>query len=290
MKISAIEGVQCRLGEGAVWDDAGGKLCLIDIYGNKLLRHDPVSGTTESWETPGHVGALALRESGGVVLAMRDGLTTLDFDTGALEVLSGPVFSDSRVTINDGAVDRAGRFVFGGCSAGFDDPKPIGGLYAFGPDHAVLELDRGIYQSNSHCFSPDGATLYAGDSFTFTLYAYDYDVASGGVANRRVFARTEALGGRPDGSSVDADGCVWMAVFEAGKVAAFRPDGRLERTVDLPVALVSSVAFGGAARDVLYVTTIDPVSFGRPAEAGAGQVFAIEGLGTRGVAEPRYAG
>lgn len=290
MKIERIETPRCGLGEGAVWDHDARALYYLDIFGETVFRHDPASGETRSWKTHGHVGALALRERGGAVLAMTDSLYGLDFASGEVAKLAGPAFANPRVTINDGAADRAGRFVFGGCSAGMDDPQPIGGLYALGSDHAIAELDRGTHQSNSHCFAPDGRTLYAADSFVKTLYAYDYDGASGQVANKRAFARTDELGGVPDGSAVDADGIVWVSIFQAGKIAAYRPDGRLERVIDMPVKLISSVAWGGDALDRLYVTTIDPVAFGWPAEAGAGDVYAIEGLGSRGVPEGRYAG
>jgi sugar lactone lactonase YvrE len=122
------------------------------------------------------------------------------------------------------------------------------------------------------------------------LYAYDYDGASGQVSNKRAFAETAELGGVPDGSAVDADGVVWVSIFQAGKIAAYRPDGKLERVVDMPVKLISSVAWGGEGLDRLYVTTIDPVSFGWAAEEGGGNVYVVEGLGTRGVPEGRYAG
>lgn len=290
MKIERVPTVRCGLGEGAVWDAEAGALYFLDIFGQQVFRYDPASGETQSWKTPGHVGALALREGGGAVLAMKDSLYGFDFASGEATKLAGPAFTSDRVTVNDGAADRAGRFVFGGCSAGMEDPQPIGGLYALGADRRIAELDYGTHQSNSHCFAPDGKTLYAADSFVKVLYAYDYDGASGQVSNKRVFAETAELGGVPDGSAVDADGVVWVSIFQAGKVAAYRPDGKLERTIDLPVKLISSVAWGGEGLDRLYVTTIDPVQFGWAAEEGGGNVYVVEGLGTRGVPEGRYAG
>ena len=156
--------------------------------------------------------------------------------------------------------------------------------------YAVRKLDSGVTFSNSPCFSPDGRTLYFADSFLYSLYAYDYDPETGEVSNRRLFADTRPLGGMPDGSTVDADGLVWMAVFETGKIAAFRPDGSVERLVDVPVKLVSSVAFGGPDLDRLYFTCLDPSFMQKPAEVGGGEVHVIDGLGARGLPEPRYAG
>lgn len=290
MKIERVATQRCLLGEGAVWDAEGKSLYFLDIFGKKVFRYDPASGITESWQTPGHVGALALRQGGGAVLAMTDSLYIFDFASGAAEKIAGPAFASDQVTVNDGAADRAGRFVFGGCSAGIDNPRPIGGLYSLDTQGNIAELDYGTHQSNSHCFAPDGKTLYAADSFVRTLYAYDYDPATGQVANKRAFANTADLGGVPDGSAVDADGVVWVSIFQAGKVAAYRPDGGLERTIELPAKLISSLAWGGEALDRLYVTTIDPAAFGWEAEEGGGHVYVVDGLGSRGVPEARYAG
>ncbi|MEZ5736611.1 MAG: SMP-30/gluconolactonase/LRE family protein [Novosphingobium sp.] len=290
MKIERADTHRCGLGEGAVWDADEQALYFLDIWGQKVFRHDPAAGTTKSWDTPGHVGAMGLREGGGAVLAMKDSLYTLDFAGGECVKVAGPVFDTPRPTINDGAVDRAGRFVFGGCDTDIENAQPVGGLYALDTGHRVTQLDSGIHLSNSHCFSPDGKTLYCADSFLNNAYAYDYDVATGQVSNKRVFVNTEDLGGCPDGSAVDADGLVWMSIFEGAKVAAYRPDGTLERAVDMPVRLISSVAFGGPGLDRLYVTTIDPTEFGGEAEEGSGYVYVVEGLGTCGVPEARYRG
>lgn len=289
MKIERAATERCGLGEGAVWDAEEQALYYLDIFGKKVFRHDPAAGTTRSWETPGHVGAMALR-AGGAVLAMKDSLYTLDFADGACRKIAGPAFDSPDVTINDGAADRHGRFVFGGCSAGIDNPRPIGGLFSLDAGHRITKLDGGTHQSNSHCFSPDGRTLYCADSFLHSLYAYDYDLETGQVANKRVFANTEALGGVPDGSAVDADGVVWVSIFQGAKIAAYLPDGKLERVVEMPVRLISSVAWGGPKLDRLYVTTIDPTQFGWDAEEGSGHVYVVEDLGSRGVPEPRYLG
>lgn len=289
MKIERVDTVRCRLGEGAVWDARDQALYFLDIFGETVFRHDPAAGSTQSWKTPGQIGALALRENGGAVLALTDTLNAFDFATGRADKIAGPAFTSDQVTINDGAADRAGRFVFGGCSAGMDNPRPIGGLYSLDREGRIAELDHGTHQSNSHCFSPDGRFLYAADSFVRTLYAYDYDPATGEVAGKRTFANTNDLGGVPDGSAVDADGLVWVSIFEAGKIAAYRPDGRLERVVDLPARLISSVAWGGDGLDRLFVTTIDPAAFGWAAEEGGGHVYVVDGLGSRGVPEGRYA-
>jgi len=288
MKIERAPIPRLGMGEGALWDSDDQALYFLDILGRTVFRHDPASETTQSWAAAGQTGAMALRRGGGAVLGVHDALQAFHFASGATAKLTGTLFDNPDVTINDGAADLRGRFVFGGCSTGMDNPRPIGGLYSFGLDHRVVQLDDGTHQSNSHCFAPDGRTLYAADSFLRNLYAYDYDLDTGQVANKRVFANTGDLGGVPDGSTVDADGLVWVTVFQAGKVVAYRPDGRIERTVDMPVQLVASAAWGGPDRDRLYVMTIDPCQFGWPEEEGSGHVYVVDGLGSKGFAEPRF--
>jgi sugar lactone lactonase YvrE len=233
---------------------------------------------------------MALRQRGGAAVAMKDTVYALDFETGRCEPLAKLEGAPARATFNDGKVDRRGRFALGLCDTDMADPKPIGGLVSLDADHRFRELDRGVHFSNSPCWSPDGRTLYFSDSLPNAIYAYDYDLETGAASNRRLFADTTELGGMPDGATTDSDGLVWVAIFRAGKVAAFRPDGKVERVVEMPVRLAVSVAFGGANLDQLYVTTIDPTFFGEAAEDGAGEVYVIEGLGARGVEEPRFAG
>lgn len=290
MQIRRIESCRCLLGEGPVWDVAEQALFVLDIAGQKILRFDPADESTTNWETPLRPGAMALRESGGAVVAMQNQVQRLDFDTGSFELIATADEQPPEAVFNDGKVDRQGRFVIGSCSSGFDNPRPIGGIFSLGLDHQVKRIESNITFSNSPCFSPDGRTLYFSDSNEYACYAYDYDCETGQVANRRLFVDTRPVGGMPDGATVDSEGLVWIAIFRAGKVVAYRPDGGVERAVDLPVKLTVSAMFGGPKLDQLYVPTIDPAFFGEPAEEGAGYLYVVEGLGVRGLPEPRYAG
>jgi len=288
MKVTRVDTVRCGVGEGAIWDTADKALWFTSIMEATLHRYDPVSGETRTWQAPGHIGAVALHKDGRAVIGSKDRVLALDLASGAVEELSGPLWDDPAVTINDGAVDAAGRFLLGGCSAGFENPRPIGGLFRVNPDGSTGQLDSGIHQSNSHCFAPDGRTLYASDSFIETVFAYDYDPASGAIGERRVFAQTTDLGGVPDGAVCDSEGRVWISLFKAGMIAAFRPDGTLERTVELPTKLGVSCAFGGEKLDRLFVTTIDPAVFGWPEDPAGGYVYVVDGLGVTGVTQARF--
>jgi L-arabinonolactonase len=289
VEISRVDTAHCLLGEGPVWDAATHALYFLDIGQKRIHRYDPHDGKTRSWETPSGVGAMALREAGGAVLAMGDSICTLDFDSGSITHIASAQ-QPSQAIFNDGKVDRRGRFVLGSCCTDLANPQPIGGVFSLGADHNIVRLESNISFSNGPCFSPDGRTFYFSDSGQHACYAYDYDHESGALSNKRLFADTRALGGMPDGATVDSDGLVWIAIFKGGKVAAFRPDGRVERVVEMPVRLSVSVMFGGDRLDQLFVTTIDPVFFKEAPEEGAGDLYVIEGLGARGLPEPRYAG
>lgn len=279
-----------------MWDADRQALHYIDNSGRKVHTYDPASGTSRTLDMPDVITTLVLRQGGGAVVTLRSGVHFLDLDTGALELVH-PLANPPPYVFNDGKVDSRGRFVIGASTANFADPGPDGGLFRLDPDRRLTRLDEGVHFSNSPCWSPDGSTLYFSDSWISTTYAYDYDVESGGVSNRRPFVNTRDLGGLPDGATVDVDGLFWVAVFRAGKIAAYRPDGGLELLIDMPVKLPSSVAFGGPELDRLYVTTIahDVAGAAHGDHAGApdaqaGSLFVIEGLGARGRAEPAFAG
>lgn len=233
MQIHRVDTRRCQVGEGALWYADEHALYFLDITGRKVHRYEPASGVTRSWETPGAVGSMALRQGGGAVVAMKDTVHALDLEIGACAPLARLEGAHPRATFNDGKVDRRGRYLIGLCEGDMSDPQPIGGLYSLGADHRFGELDRGIHFSNSPCFSPDGATLYFADSLPNAVWAYDYEQETGQASGKRLFADTTELGGMPDGATTDSDGLVWMAIFRAGKLAAFRPDGKVERIVEM---------------------------------------------------------
>ena len=295
MKITRLDAPHCVGGENPMWDAARQVLHYIDNTGMKVHSFDPATGHARTFEMPAIITTLVLREGGGAVVTLRTGIHFLDLDTGELELIH-PLADPPTHVFNDGKVDSRGRFLIGASTANFANPGPDGGLFRFDPGLNLTKLDSGIHFSNSPCWSPDGRTFYFSDSWINTTYAYDYDADTGNVSNRRTFINTSDLGGLPDGATVDTDGRIWMAIFRSGKIAAYRPDGQVERVIDMPVKLVSSVAFGGPALDRLYVTTIahDVVNAAQGEDDGggglAGSLFVIEGLEARGRAEPLFGG
>lgn len=288
MNIERLNAPRCAVGEGPIWDAAEQALFYIDIIGKRVMRWDPVTGQNRQWDTPAVIGSMALRASGGALLALADGFYALDFDTGAVSSFAKPDPLPHRAQLNDGKADRRGRFIAGSTDSKMQDY--IGAIFSLSPGGGVRALDTGICISNGPCWSPDDRVFYFADSIPKNIYAYDYDIETGAAQNRRVLVNTDALGGFPDGATVDAEGLIWSAICEGGKIAAFRPDGKIERLIDMPVKLPSSVMFGGPNLDILYVTSIDPRFLGRMPAPDDGCLFAIHGLGARGIAEPRFAG
>lgn len=287
MKITRLDVPQGTISEGPVWDVAEQALYWIDILEKKVHRHDPSAGKTKTWMAPDIIGSMAVREGGGVIAALGGGVHALDLETGECSLLAAHADLDETVQLADGKVDRKGRFIVGSSDRKMQDPH--GKLYSLEAG-ALREIDNDYFLSNGPCWSPDDKTFYHSDSIRKTIYAYDYDLATGDLSNRRAWASTEDLGGIPDGATIDADGCMWIAICEGGKVVQFRPDGEIERIVEMPVTCPASVMFGGPDLDLLYVPSLSPAFLGRQADPLDGSMFVIEGLGAKGLPEPRYAG
>ncbi len=303
VRIECVVECQNHLGESPIWDPQERLLYWVDGTGPRvgnpsIWRFDPRTGATSTWHTDQDVGAMVLREGGGAVLAMSDGFYFFDFDSGGPPELIARVEADEpRTRLNDGKVDRRGRFFAGG----MDDKEELGlcGLWRLDPDLRMTRVDEGIICSNGPCWSPDDRTFYFADTFREELWAYDFDIETGGVSNRRVFASSQSLPGLYDGSTVDAEGCVWNAMVIGGELIRYTPDGEIERQIGMPVRNITSLIFGGDELDVLYVTSMARVKHPavhdrfaaelRP-QFQAGAVFAVTGLGVRGLPEPRFAG
>ena len=289
LRIEVVNADRDQLGEGPLWDVEEQALYWIDSYGPAVHRLEP-GGRRRTWPLPEHVGSIALREKGGAICSLRSGFHALDFETGTVTKLVD-VGSHPRTRINDGKVDLQGRFIAG--SMDYEEREPLCASYRLDADHSVTRIDDDIICSNGPCWSPDGSTLYFADTTKRQIYAYDYDMADGSVSNRRVFVDFAALGfhGYPDGATVDAEGALWSCEVYRGRLLRFLPDGRLDRAIGLPVESATSVMFGGPNLDVAYVTSMArPIAGVPPLEDEAGMLFAIYGLGVRGIPEPRFAG
>ena len=275
------------LGEGPVWDTQEQALYWVDIRAPAVRRLDWRSQRVTSWPMPEMVGSLAVRERGGLLLALKSSLSFFDPAAGNFERVSAPEIDCPDMRFNDGKCDRQGRFWAGTMNDVTRDPE--GALYRLDARGCVA-MQTGIRIPNSLCWSPDGRTMYFADSPLRTIFAYPFDPATGEPGERREFATVEAPA-ISDGATVDAEGFVWCAHYDGWRVVRFAPDGRVDRVVDLPVQRATSVQFGGPALDVLFVTTatqkLSREELAKQPLAGA--LLALD-VGVKGVAEARYAG
>ena len=288
--IERIGTTRNQIGESPIWDCAEQALYWIDAAAGEIFRLDPSTRNFRSWriEPARHVGSMVLRKNGGAVLATNQGLEFLDFDTGQLKLINAAEGKAPNTRFNDGKVDDHGRFMCGEINL---KSEPMGRFFRLEPDLKCTKLGEGVACFNGPCWSPDNRRFYFSDTMTKTIYVCDYDPATGSVSDRRVFARTDDLGGQPDGCTVDADGRVWSALVGSGKVGCFTPDGKLERAVEVPPKHVASTMFGGANLDELYITSIgsDLGGYLQPNDADGG-LYVIRGLGVKGRPEPRFGG
>jgi L-arabinonolactonase len=291
VRIEIVVDVKTILGEGPLWDVEEERLYFIDSFGCNVFRCTADGREVRAWDVPRKVGSMALRRQGGAVLALENGLHFLDFKSGETQSIVDPESDKPANRLNDGKVDKRGRFIVGSMDTMEDGPN--GFLYRLDPDLSLHTLDSGIVVSNGPCWSPDSKTFYFADSWKGEVWAYDYNLDTGEVSNRRTFCRTDgSRGGAADGATVDSEGCLWHALCYDGRIVRYTPDGKIERTIEMPVKKVTSVMFGGPNLDILYVTSMAKPPLPRFPGDGVkrGSLFAIHGLGVRGVPEPRFAG
>ena len=301
-----------QLAESPVWDATSQTLLWVDILAGEVHRLDPATGRDTAVRVGVPVGAVAPRRGGGLVIAAALGFATLDEPAGPRD---GPrdgtvddivdrtvdwLWAGARGDrMNDGKCDPAGRFLAGTLTYARDpgacalyrlDPARTGDGGAAGP--AVTVLLDGVTVSNGLGWSPAGDLMYFADTPLERVDVLDYDPGTGEAGGRRPFVDLHDVPGRPDGLTVDGEGAVWIAMSRGGAVRRYTPDGRLDRVIEFPVRLVTSVSFGGADLGDLYVTTsrenlTDADLAGQPL---AGSVFVIPGTGVHGLPASSYAG
>lgn len=281
--------LDCRhiLGESPVWDEREQLLYWVNIHAAELWAWQP-GREARSVKLPERVGAIGLREQGGLVLALESGFALVDGLDAPLHTIRH-VETPAHTRMNDGRVDPFGRFICGGMNEEAPQ-RSNAALYSLTGSGEIAMLLDGIGCSNSLCWSPDGRTMYFSDMPTCRIDAFDYDGRTGAVANRRTFAALTTPGA-PDGSIVDSEGHVWNAQWGGAKLVRYRPDGSVEREVPMPVSNPSCLVFGGPDLDILYVTsawfTLDATT--RAREPHAGSLFSFR-PGVQGLPSARFAG
>ncbi len=268
--------VTALLGEGPYWRPDDDSLLWVDILRGLLHLTRVADGETMTAEL-GEVSAAFPALDGGILTAGGSRLTLRAAQPG--EGWTGRTIAEvparEGIRFNDAAVDPAGRVWVGSMHTG--ETQPLGELYRLDPGGKLTPVLRDVTVSNGIAWSPDGARMYYADSPTRQLDMFDYVPATGEVFNRRVFADLSGAEGFPDGLTVDADGCVWVAMFGGGALRRFTPHGQQDAVLPLPVSKPTSCAFGGPHMSELYVTTasIDLTDADRAAQPLAGRLLRL---------------
>ncbi|MFJ7111600.1 SMP-30/gluconolactonase/LRE family protein [Streptomyces albogriseolus] len=272
---------EAELGEGATWDPATGRLLWIDILGARVHTYDPATGRRTVRRTEQHVGAVKPRAGGGLVLNLRDGVGLIDPNDTFRWLHREPVAGRRG---NDAAVAPDGSLLAG--TMRYDEALGGGTLTRVTGDGEATVLLDDVTVSNGTGWSPDGRLMYYIDTPTRRVDVFDAG-EDGTIGGRRPLAEIEEGAGFPDGLTVDADGCVWVALWDGGAVRRYTPDGELDRVIELPVPRVTCCAFGGPGLTDLYITTAR-VGLTAPHPL-AGSLLVVPGAG-KGVAQPVFAG
>lgn len=290
-QVDLVLDVRAALGEGPVWHSCEQRLYWVDIPAGNVHVYDPQSNQDLVYGVGQMVGAAVPRRAGGLVLATQSGLGTFDLERREFSLLAAPErhLPDNR--FNDGKCDPRGRFWAGTMS--LIRQAGAASLYCLDIDGTVRQVFGGVTTSNGLDWSPDQRTMYYIDTPTLQVAAFDYDADSGAICNRRTIITFPPGIGRPDGMTVDAEGRLWIAHWDGGRISRWDPDsGRQLQEIFLPVARVTSCAFGGANLDRLYITTArhgltdDQLS----EQPHAGSLFAVTPGGVGGMPSHEYLG
>jgi L-arabinonolactonase len=275
------------LGEGILWDSRRERLWWTDIQGRQLHTYNWSDAAMQVLDTPERVGSFGLiAGSERLIVAFASGIALYDAHDRTVQWLARPD-AVAGIRFNDGRVDRHGRF-WSGTMVEDAHSSASGCLYSVDSVAGMRCHVRDVRISNGLCMSPDGTRLYFADSPTRTIFVYDMIEPQGELGPRQVFAQTPE-GAQPDGATVDVDGCVWSAHWGAGCVVRYTPEGRIDRSIQIPACQPTCVCFGGPNLDILCVTSArEGLSEATlQSEPHAGAVFLYR-TGVQGLPEPEY--
>ena len=275
------------LGECPLWDATAQCLYWVDIRRPAVRRLRYATGEVQTWPMPDLVGSIALVDDGRLLVALPQQIALFDPASGQLKPFVPSLGMPDGHRFNDGRCDAHGRFWVG--SMHNITRAPEGTLFCLEGPGPLKPVRHGVCIPNSLAFSPQGDTLYFADSLRYRIYAHPYCLATGQMGEASVFAES-APPAFPDGSAVDAEGHVWNAEFNGGRLLRYAPDGRIARELSLPVDRPTCCAFGGPDLDILFITSTSQnmSEAERRAHPMAGALMAIR-TGVRGLPEPRFA-
>lgn len=248
LKTSAI------LGEGPVWDLDENKLYWVDVLSGRLFVYNPETGSNTTHEIGEHIGAAVLREKGGLLLALKTGFAFFDPVSGKFEKIADPESHLPGNRFNDGKCDPAGRFWAGTMSYKVEEGK--GSLYCLHPDMRIEQKLTDVTISNGLAWNDTGDTFYYIDTLSHHISAFEYDLGTGKIQNRKIIKKINKKEGLPDGMTIDEEGCLWVALYNGSKVIRVNPEnGETIFQIHVPVPKPTSCTFGGIGLDEMFITT-----------------------------------
>lgn len=294
IKVERLTAPSSAVGESPVWRAKENALYWVDIPGRRIHRLNAESGKQDSWTTEEMAACIAFDRDGKIIAGMETGIFSLELNTsGAINAvqLADVAMPMTEMRFNDGRCDRQGRFWAGTMHMNMPAALPVGALYRYTKTGGLSgPQEKDLLTQNGLAWSPSGDRMYLSDSHPKAqqIWVYDYDTVTGTPRNRRLFVDMNLFPGRPDGAAVDSDGCYWTCANDAGQLLRFTPDGKLDRSIPLPVKKPSMCAFGGREMDTLYVTSIRPQNDADLAgQPWAGAVFSLR-PGVSGILETEF--
>lgn len=287
MELVHLIASQNALGEGPLWCPETGSLYWVDILGRTINRYNLKQRVHENFPQQEQISVIAFREKGGFVVAGENGFKFWSPDDNHLTPIDDPESGKQNARFNDGKVDRRGRFW-----AGTMTPSGASSaLYCMDRDLNVRLMAGGITISNGIGWSSDNKVMYYADTLHYVIHAYDFDLETGAITNRRDFFRVPEGIGVPDGLTVDKEDFVWCAFYGGSMVRRFNPFGEIDLEVPLPVSQPTSCAFGcETMRDLFITTAWDGLTDAeRNEQPQAGDVFMLH-TDVEGIPEPSFLG
>ncbi|WPV02015.1 SMP-30/gluconolactonase/LRE family protein [Mucilaginibacter sp. cycad4] len=275
---------RCLLGEGPVWDAQMNTVCWVDIPNGEIHEFSLTDNGFRTMAIKDKIGAIALCTDGRFLAALKSGFAFIDRQNGKIKLIDHPEAHLPGNRFNDGKCDAVGRFWAG--TMALSEETGAGSLYMIENDLSATVKIKGVSISNGLAWSPDNKIMYYIDTPTFEVVAYDYDIQTGNIANKRVAIQIPEKEGFPDGMTIDMDGMLWIAHWGGSQVARWDPDtGAKLLTVQLPVAHVTSCTFGGTHLNDLYITSArvglsEKQLIEQPL---AGSLFVVRNCGFRGM-------
>lgn len=245
---------RCQLAEGPVWDSKRKTICWVDILRGEIHEHNLVDGKTQTMQVGTMVGSIAICTDGNFLAALHRGFAFVDRGSAKIGEVFTPYGHPEGNRFNDGKCDPAGRFWAG--TMALAETEGAGSVFVFDQDHKIKRVMQGVSISNGMAWTADRQTLYYIDTPTQRIVAFDYNLETGAIKNKRTAIDLQHEKGFPDGMTIDQEDNLWVAHWDGWQVTRWNPrTAKKIGAIPMPVARVTSCTFGGDQMDELFITT-----------------------------------